>query len=133
MDSFRLPKVTLEQQKARDLAIAAATREATRIPLSVLEKTPALLELAAEIGKIGNANSLSDAGVAVLTGMTAAEGAYYNVLINLESLSELDQSAEPGFFQTTRQRAVAALDACEKLSSETRRRVRDELESVLDS
>ena len=133
MDSFRLPKVTPEQQKTRDLAIAAATREATRVPLAVLEKAPILLELAAEIGMIGNANSLSDAGVAILTGMTGAEGAYYNVLINLESLRELDQSAEPDFFQTTRQRAVVALAACEKLSAETGRRVRDKLESVLDS
>ena len=133
MDCFRLPKVTSAQQKARDLAIAEATREATRVPLSVLEKAPALLELAAEVGEIGNVNSLSDAGVAALTGMAGAEGAYYNVLINLESLRELDQNAEPDFIQTTRQRAVAALEACEKSSAEIRRQIRGKLESVLDS
>ncbi len=133
MDSFGLPKTTPEQAKARDLTIAEATREATRVPLAVLEKVPALIELAAEVGEIGNANSLSDAGVAVLAGMAGAEGAYYNVLINLDSLRELDQSADPDFFQTTRQRATTALDACEKLSSDSRRTIREKLESALDS
>jgi glutamate formiminotransferase/formiminotetrahydrofolate cyclodeaminase len=133
MDCFGLPKSSTEQKKARNLAIAAATRQATRVPLSVLEKVPSLLEMAAEIGEIGNANSLSDAGVAALSGMAGAEGAYYNVLINLESLRELDQSAEPDFTQDTRERAVTALEACEKLSDQTRGRIRGKLESVLDS
>jgi len=133
MDCFGLPKSSPGQKKARNLAIATATRQATRVPLSVLEKVPSLLEMAAEIGEIGNANSLSDAGVAALSGMAGAEGAYYNVLINLESLRELDQSAEPDFTQDTRERAVTALGTCEKLSDQTRGRIRGKLESVLDS
>jgi len=133
MDTFSLPKSNPEQSRARDLAIAAATRQATRVPLSVLEKVPALLEISGEVGKIGNANSLSDAGVAALAAMAGAEGAYYNVLINLDSLRDLDQSAEPGFIATTRERAAAALDACENLSAEIRKRIRGKLESVLDS
>ncbi len=133
MECFGLPKSSSEQKKARDLAIAAATRQATRVPLSVLENAPALLELAAEIGKIGNANSLSDAGVAALAGMAGAEGAYYNVLINLDSLRELDQSDEPDFGPQTRKRAAAALETCEKLAAEVRGQIRGKLESVLDS
>jgi glutamate formiminotransferase/formiminotetrahydrofolate cyclodeaminase len=133
LDCFGLPKSSPEQKRARDLAIAAATRQATRVPLSVLEKVPSLLEMAAEIGEIGNANSLSDAGVAALAGMAGAEGAYYNVLINLESLRDLDQSDEPDFGQNTRKRAVTALETCEKLSNQTRGSIRGKLESVLDS
>jgi glutamate formiminotransferase/formiminotetrahydrofolate cyclodeaminase len=133
MDCFGLPKKSDDQKKARDLAIAAATRQATRVPLAVLEKAPALLELAAEIGKIGNVNSLSDAGVAGLAGMAGAEGAYYNVLINLDSLRELDQSEEPDFLPGTRERAALALETCEKLASDIRRQIRGKLESVLDS
>jgi len=97
MDAFGLPRKTEAQAKARELAVAAATREATRIPLSVLEKTPRVVELAAEIARIGNANSLSDAGVAILTAQAGAEGAFYNVLINLAGLKDLDQAAEPDF------------------------------------
>ncbi len=133
IDTFSLPKSNPEQSRARDLAIAEATRQATRVPLSVLEKVPALLEISGEVGKIGNANSLSDAGVAALAAMAGAEGAYYNVLINLDSLRDLDQSAEPGFIATTRERAAAALNACENLSAEIRKRIRGKLESVLDS
>ncbi len=109
MDCFGLPKATAKQQQARDLAIAEATRGATRVPLSVLERVPEVLDLAEEIGRIGNVNSLSDAGVAVLTALTGAEGAYYNVLINLAGLKDLDQSAEPDFIAATRARAVEVM------------------------
>jgi glutamate formiminotransferase/formiminotetrahydrofolate cyclodeaminase len=132
MDTFRLAKATPEQAKARDLAVAAATREATRVPLSVLEKVPALISLAAEVGEIGNTNSLSDAGVAILAGLAGAEGAYYNVLINLDSLRELDQEADPGFFAATLQAARIALADCETRAATAKAGIRGHLEAVLD-
>ena len=131
MDCFRLPKGAPDQNQARDLALAEATRGATRVPLSVLERVPALLELAGEIADIGNAPSLSDAGVAVLAAMTGAEGAYYNVLINLESLKGCDQSAEPGFAADALQRARAAMKRCEDLTTRHRGRIRSRLEAAL--
>ena len=133
MDCFGLPKKTESQKKARDLAIADATRGATRVPLSVLEKVPGLLKLAAEIGEIGNAASLSDAGVAVLTALAGAEGAYYNVLINLDGLKDLDQSGEPGFFEDTLSRAKKAMAESESLAAESRQAVRLKLEEALDT
>ncbi len=133
MDCFGLPKKTESQKKARDLAIADATRGATRVPLSVLEKVPGLLKLAAEIGEIGNAASLSDAGVAVLTALAGAEGAYYNVLINLDGLKDLDQSGEPGFFEDTLSRARKAMAESESLASESRQAVRLKLEEALNT
>jgi glutamate formiminotransferase/formiminotetrahydrofolate cyclodeaminase len=131
MDCFRLPKGSKEQSKARDLAIAEATRGATIVPLSVLEKVAGLLELAGEIADIGNAPSLSDAGVAVLAAMTGAEGAYYNVLINLESLAGCDQSAEPAFAAETLARAKKAQARCEDLAAEHRAKIRGKLEAAL--
>jgi glutamate formiminotransferase/formiminotetrahydrofolate cyclodeaminase len=131
MDCFRLPKQDPAQVKAKGLAVAAATREATRVPLSVLERIPATLTLAAEVGDIGNTNSLSDAGVAVLTAMAAAEGAYYNVLINLDSLRGLDQDEDPEFFARTRDQARTVLAECEQLAGAARQGIRDRLESVL--
>ena len=131
MDTFRLPKATEAEAKARDLATAAATRLATSVPLDVLERCAPVLELAAEVAEIGNVNSLSDAGVAALTAMTGAEGAYYNVLINLDSLSDLDQSDEPGFKAEVLDRARKALETCEKAAGVTRASVRDRLEKAL--
>ncbi len=128
MDAMRLPKATPEQQHERDLAVAAATREATRVPLGVLERVPPLLERIAETARIGNQNSLSDAGVAALAALAAAEGAYYNVLINLGSLAGLDQSAEADFAAETRARAAAALADAARLADGVRAAVRARLE-----
>ncbi len=131
MDGFALPRKTDQEKRARDLAIAAATRGATLVPLVVLERIPQLLALADEIATIGNQNSLSDAGVATLTGLAAAEGAYYNVMINLASLRTLDQSEAPDFAAEVRVRAAAALAACEEQGQITRRRVRAQLEAAV--
>jgi len=132
MDCFGLPKKTAKQKQTRELATADATRGATRVPLSVLEKIPGLLKLAAEIGQIGNAASLSDAGVAVLTALAGAEGAYYNVLINLEGLKALDQSGEPDFLKDALDRAKLAMAECESLASKSRSAVRKTLEEALE-
>ena len=130
MDCFGLPKKTAAQQKARDLAIAEATRGATRVPFSVLEKVPAILDLAAEIAGIGNQNSLSDSGVAVLTALAGAEGAYYNGLINLAGLADMDQSGEPTYLDETRKAAVALMGTCEEKAAAARGSIREQLESA---
>jgi glutamate formiminotransferase/formiminotetrahydrofolate cyclodeaminase len=88
MDAFSLPKKTDEEQKVRNQAIQAATREATLVPFSVLEKCQELVELALTVTKKGNKNSLSDSGVAGLSASVAAEGALYNVMINLEGIED---------------------------------------------
>lgn len=127
MDGFAMPRKTDDEKRARDLAIAAATRGATTVPLGVLEAIPELLSLADEIATVGNPNSLSDAGVAVLTALAAAEGAWYNVMINLAALAALDQSEDPGFAAAARGRANAALADSETRGEGTRRRVRERL------
>jgi glutamate formiminotransferase/formiminotetrahydrofolate cyclodeaminase len=131
MDCFGMPKTTEAQQKARDLAIAETTRGATRVPFSVLERVPELLDLAAEIGRIGNQNSLSDAGVAVLAALAGAEGAYYNVLINLAGLKDLDQSEAPEFLTDTRAAAAQLMQACEDGAAAARRTIRGSLEKAV--
>jgi len=128
MDCFRMPRKTEEQKKTRGLTVADATRGATRIPLTVLERASEMLGLVTEIAEIGNQNSLSDAGVGSLVGMAGAEGAFYNVLINLDALGELDQSADPEFAKTTRKRALAAMEKCEERAQATRKLVRAKLE-----
>src|SRR5690606_6312345 len=96
MAAFGLPKGTEEQRRARGAAIAVPTRAAARWRLSVLEHAVQVLGLAAEVGEIGTENSLSDAGVAVLCASTGAEGAYYNVLINLAALAKLEAGVGAG-------------------------------------
>jgi len=86
MDALRIRAATDEERAAKEAAMREANRGATLVPLSVLERTPSTLRLAADVAAKGNPNSLSDAGVAGLAARTAAEGAYYNVLINLNGM-----------------------------------------------
>jgi glutamate formiminotransferase/formiminotetrahydrofolate cyclodeaminase len=102
--AMKMKKATPEQAAERDAAILSATKAATEIPLGVLERTVRAAELAAEVARSGNRNSLSDAGVAALAARGCAEGAYYNVLINLDGLPD------PDWVAATRRRARAALD-----------------------
>lgn len=88
IEAYRLPKLTDEQRQEKETAIEKASQEATLVPFGVLEKSLDLMDLAMEVARKGNRNSLSDAGVAGLAAQAAAEGAYYNVKINLPNIQE---------------------------------------------
>lgn len=100
----QLPKDTEENKLARDKAIEQANKDATMVPLSVLEGTVEAIAIAETVANKGNPNTLSDAGVAGLTARAAADGAFYNVLINLPSLTDEE------FKSSVRKRAFAAAD-----------------------
>ncbi len=101
MDAFSLPKSSDEEVAARNKAIMDATIEATMIPFSVLEKSKEAVQLALVVAEKGNQNSLSDSGVAGLTAAAAAEGALYNVMINLEGIED------ETFIKETSEKAIA--------------------------
>ncbi len=121
MAAFALPKASEEEKQARQRAIDEATREATRVPFTVLERSRTAAELALAVAKKGNRNSLSDAGVAGLAAALCAEGALYNVLINTQELPADSYRSE------TRAQA-RQLCAC---VLETVARVREEMEKSL--
>jgi glutamate formiminotransferase/formiminotetrahydrofolate cyclodeaminase len=109
MAAFSRPKKTDEEKKIRQDAVNEASKGATMIPFSVLEKSRIAAELALIVAMKGNRNSLSDAGVAGLTAAVCAEGALYNVLINTQEMV-------PGSFR-----------------SETRAQARNMCEMVLET
>ncbi|MCB1187888.1 glutamate formimidoyltransferase [bacterium] len=86
MDTFGMPKNTDEEQKARSAAIKAATVGVTEVPLATLKRCVETLELCREVAEKGNQNALSDAGTGAAMALACAEGAYYNVLINTNSM-----------------------------------------------
>jgi len=94
MNAFSLPKGTDEEKAIRNAAVQDATKEATLVPFSVLERTKEAAELALVVAEKGNKNSLSDSGVAGLTAAAAAEGALYNVMINLQGIEDEAFKAE---------------------------------------
>ncbi len=88
MAAFKLPKDTDEQKSIRAEAIENTTKKAANIPFEVIKTCNLTLNTLAEVVLKGNKNSVSDAGVAVLLMLTAAKGAYLNVIINCASLSD---------------------------------------------
>lgn len=92
MAAFALPKGSPEEKRARGQAIQAATKGAIEVPLRVLERTVAALD-PVEVALRGNDNARSDAGVAALVLRAAAEGAWYNVSINLGGFKNAELAA----------------------------------------
>ena len=120
MDAFGLPKGTREEKIARRQAVQAATRLATEVPLRVLERTVEVIGLA-ETAATGNPNARSDAGVAGLVAQACAEGAWYNVCINLQGLRDADVSA------AYRARADVAYEEVTRRSAALAATIREEL------
>jgi methenyltetrahydrofolate cyclohydrolase len=87
--AYRLPKETTEQNAQRIAAIQTAFKEATVVPLKLLELCAEAVALLKIIGEKGNKNSLSDAGIAVLMLGAACEGAAMNIRINLANITDL--------------------------------------------
>jgi len=111
MDAMRLPKKTDAEIALRNREMEKTTQKAILVPLETLEISLEALQLAEKVSKIGNANALSDAGVAGLTALAAAKAAYYNILINLTS------SNDAAFKQDISQKAETALRQCESFAS----------------
>jgi glutamate formiminotransferase/formiminotetrahydrofolate cyclodeaminase len=88
MDAMRLPKKTDEEKAARHSAIQDATKKAILVPLETLEIAMDAVEVAEKIARIGNANALSDAGVAAINANAAAKAAYLNVKINMGAIED---------------------------------------------
>lgn len=122
MAAIKLPKKTDAEKAARGAAMEAANKGATLVPLGVLRRAVPALELALEMARHGNRNSISDAGVGGLMGLGAAEGAYYNVMINLKGIED------GAFRDATSREARALLKQAEELAAEIRDIVRKELE-----
>lgn len=90
MAAMGLPKETDEQKEARKAAMQAALKGATLTPLATARDCAEAAKLGSRLLAIGNRNASTDAGVAVLLGVAGAEGALFNVEINLGSIKDAD-------------------------------------------
>ncbi len=86
--AIRLPKSSPAEKQARKQAIQAATKYATEVPLEVMRLSLETFEVIEAMAKIGNPNSVSDAGVGALSARAAVHGAYLNVKINASDLED---------------------------------------------
>ena len=109
----RLPQATPAEVAAREEAIRVADLGASRVPLETARACVRVAGLANVAARSGNANAVSDAGVAGLLAVAAGEGALLNVQINLKSLADsadkLDVAAD---LERTRTELLAVSGQC---------------------
>ena len=109
----RLPQATPDEQAARAAAIAAADLQASLVPLETVRACTKVLALVETAARQGNANAVTDAGVAGLLAQAAGEGAALNVEINLKSLPEgADKTAVAADLGSARAALLAAGGQC---------------------
>jgi glutamate formiminotransferase/formiminotetrahydrofolate cyclodeaminase len=121
IDAMRLPKATDEEKAARALAIEHTTKYAVEVPLKVMQLSLQTFEIIEAMAKIGNPNSVTDAGVGALCARAAVLGAYLNVKVNLGGLKD------ENFVKETLQLA----DGLVKLANESEKAVLDIVHSKL--
>ncbi|MEO0117350.1 MAG: glutamate formimidoyltransferase [candidate division WOR-3 bacterium] len=91
MDAYKIPK---EKKEERERAIEEALKGAVVVPYEVLEKAVNGLELAKVNAEKCNKNSITDAGCGANFLLSAAKGAYLNVLINLLGIKDKEYREE---------------------------------------
>ncbi|MBW2064095.1 MAG: cyclodeaminase/cyclohydrolase family protein [Deltaproteobacteria bacterium] len=94
MEAYKLPKSSETQKKERQRAVQEALKEAARIPMETLRAAAGMVEVLKVLLERGNPNCLTDTGVAALLIDSAARGAFYNIRINLSSITDKDFSKQ---------------------------------------
>jgi len=117
MNAVNLPKESEYEKTKRSAAVQHAMKNATEIPLRVMQLCEQALILTLTAALKGNVNSISDAGVAALLLRTACSGAKLNVRINLGSIKD------PAFVQETTSAAEKIDKRVEALSIDVLARV----------
>ena len=97
---YRLPRNTTEEQAYRQQAMEKALKEASSVPLTIMECCCEAIDLAAEFAEKGSRLAVSDAGVSAAVLNSALRGAALNIFINTKSMAdrayaeELNRKAE---------------------------------------
>lgn len=88
MNALRMPKATDEEKTARAAAMQEGLKEAVAVPLATAEKSLEAIKLSGAAAKVGNRNSISDAGVGAQMAYAGVIGGILNVLINLGGIRD---------------------------------------------
>jgi formiminotetrahydrofolate cyclodeaminase len=111
--AYGLPRNTEEEKAERQRIMEAALRDASLVPLEIMEKCCEAIELQKEFAEKGSSIAISDAGVGVAFCKAALLGASLNVFINTKAMK--DRS----FAEEINAKAKAMLDRYTKLADET--------------
>uniref|UniRef100_UPI00358E4AC9 formimidoyltransferase-cyclodeaminase n=1 Tax=Myxine glutinosa TaxID=7769 RepID=UPI00358E4AC9 len=109
MDALKMPKTTQEESERRDAALQTALRMAVHVPLTMAQRVDAVWPAMAAMAQHGNVACKSDIQVGAKALELGVEGASYNVLINLEGLTDEKFKSE---VQEDMQKLVKRARAC---------------------
>ncbi len=88
MKSMKLPTIDSDSEEFKAKQMQEATIYATTVPLMTMRASSKAIPLIKAVAERGNQNSISDAGVAALSAITALKGAHLNVLINIGGIED---------------------------------------------
>lgn len=88
MEALRLPKETPSEKELRKIKMEEGLKKAIGVPLKTAELSLECLKLLLVVCEKGNKNSQSDGAVGALMAYSAINGALFNVIINLSSISD---------------------------------------------
>ena len=112
--AYSMPRESDEEKALRDKAIASASVEAAEAPLSVMEDSLTVLDLAASMKGRSNKNLESDIYVAALSLCAGIRSAYCNVAANLPAI----EKADPACASQMRLRAAEIISASSDIMAE---------------
>ena len=94
MGAYGMAKDTAEQKETRSRAIQEALKEAAEVPLACAKLCADVIRLCRPMAEKGNANVLSDVGVAVVAAHAALRSAALNVYINIGGIKDQEFATE---------------------------------------
>lgn len=86
--AYGMPKDTDEQKAEKARVMEMCLKEACSVPLEIMEKCCAAIELHREFAQKGTAIAISDVGVGVVFCKAALMGASLNVFINTKAMTD---------------------------------------------
>ncbi|MEW5920745.1 MAG: cyclodeaminase/cyclohydrolase family protein [Bacillota bacterium] len=92
--AYSLPKDTPEQAAYKDKVMQECSITACSVPLEIMRKAYAGIEIHARMGQIGTKLAISDVGCGVVFMKAALTSGYLNVLINLGAIKDEKYLAE---------------------------------------
>lgn len=86
--AYSMPKDTEEEKARKAEVMAVVLKEASQVPMEIMECCCQALDLIAEYAAKGSVIAISDAGVAASMCVAALKGASLNVFINTKSMED---------------------------------------------